>query len=186
MRVLTTPFITLLFTSWILMASTTVQSKTLEFTDRDDLPRFGTVNDTVMGGRSRSAVMPGSDAHLFQGSVSLENNGGFASVRYLIGPSLPDADQVELTVRGDGKLYQLRFQMGGQYRAVSYAVRFQTLADEWQTFRFPVADFRPVWRGREVTGAPPLTMEKADRVSIYITDKQTGPFQLELATLHFR
>ena len=40
------------------------------------------INDTVMGGRSSSSwQLSEHDIGVFQGSVSLENNGGFASVR---------------------------------------------------------------------------------------------------------
>ena len=39
------------------------------------------VNDTVMGGRSSSRWTSNSSAFIFEGNLSLENNGGFASIR---------------------------------------------------------------------------------------------------------
>ena len=40
------------------------------------------VNDGVMGGLSQSEViLSGSNTAVFQGTISLENNGGFASTR---------------------------------------------------------------------------------------------------------
>lgn len=172
-------------TGLIAIFSGLASATTLSFSDRSDLPRWATVNDTVMGGRSASTIARADDSHLFTGSVSLENNGGFASVRYLIGRDLPDAERVSLRVRGDGQLYQLRFQMGGRFRPVSYSVSFQTIANEWQTFTFLTEDFQPVWRGRKVQGAPPLTTDQAEQLSVYITDKQTGPFALQLDSVTF-
>ena len=44
--------------------------------------RWTIVNDGVMGGRSSSDVeLTGDNTALFSGFLSLENNGGFASVR---------------------------------------------------------------------------------------------------------
>ena len=39
------------------------------------------VHDTVMGGRSSGTVEPGEDGVRFEGTLSLKNNGGFASIR---------------------------------------------------------------------------------------------------------
>lgn len=63
---------------------------------------FHVINDGVIGGVSTARVkwMPG--AMLFEGAVSLENNGSFASFR---GPLRIPAESAALLlkVRGDGK-----------------------------------------------------------------------------------
>lgn len=58
----------------------------LDFDDAADVRLWTSVNDVVMGGVSRSEVtqaQPGIAR--FSGIVSLENSGGFASVRTLPG-----------------------------------------------------------------------------------------------------
>lgn len=176
---------TALMTGVIAMMAVSAHALTLDFSKATDLPRWAMVNDTVMGGRSRSTITPGADNHLFTGLVSLENNGGFASVRYRVAPALPEAPQISLRVKGDGQRYQLRFQMAGPFRPVSYAVTFQTIPDEWQTFTFLTEDFRPVWRGRAVQGAPALKTDQIELMSVYITDKQVGRFELTLDSVTF-
>ncbi len=39
------------------------------------------INDDVMGGRSRSKLLPTATGLLFAGEISLSNGGGFASFR---------------------------------------------------------------------------------------------------------
>ena len=52
--------------------------------------RWMVVNDGVMGGVSRSTIRRGDDVGtaVFEGTLSLENNGGFASVRTPIEPGV--------------------------------------------------------------------------------------------------
>ena len=63
------------------------------------------VNDGVMGGVSRSRPEVSSrDTLVFTGNLSLENNGGFASVRHVSEPfELDQGAGVLLRVKGDGK-----------------------------------------------------------------------------------
>lgn len=54
-----------------------------DFNTKSDLSNWRVVNDGVMGGTSRSKFYLNSKGHgCFDGTVSLENNGGFCSVKY--------------------------------------------------------------------------------------------------------
>ena len=81
---------------------------------------WSAVDDRVMGGVSRSTLRVDPAGHaLFAGTVSADNNGGFASVRSALAPPAPgrfgnegggnegldagDRDAIELEVRGDGR-----------------------------------------------------------------------------------
>ena len=64
------------------------------------------VNDGVMGGVSQSSLRHDPQGMIFEGQVSLENNGGFASMRSSA-RFQRDAQVLELTTRGDGKRYKL-------------------------------------------------------------------------------
>ena len=62
------------------------------------------VNDDVMGGVSTSGWRIINGMAVFQGEVSLANNGGFASVRSLPAPhNLAGSDTFVIRVRGDGQ-----------------------------------------------------------------------------------
>ena len=154
----------------------------LDFTDAGDVAAWTTINDPVMGGRSTSTVTFGDGGMVFSGTISLENNGGFASAR---GPDNPDigrraAGARSLLVRalGDGKTYVLRVGVGGQ--PWSYIQRFATEAGVQRIYELPVAGFQPV--GMRLDPAPnaPQVLDPSSisEVSVYILDKQQGPFAL--------
>lgn len=146
-----------------------------------------TVNDPVMGGRSTSTVTFGDGGLVFSGTISLDNNGGFASARSPVDPEIgrraTGATSLGVRARGDGKTYLLKVDTAGQ--PWSYVARFTTSAGAAQTYNLPVADFQAV--GRFLNPAPdaPQTLDPSSisRVSIYILDKQQGPFQLTVSAI---
>jgi hypothetical protein len=69
-----------------------------------------TVNDGVMGGISSSRMAEADGVLSFEGELSLENNGGFASVRRLVDTDLSQVTGVRLEVRGDQRTYQFRLR----------------------------------------------------------------------------
>jgi hypothetical protein len=140
------------------------------------------VNDGVMGGRS-SSTLKGEDGGVavFEGYLSLENNGGFASVRTAVPErALAGASSVLLRVRGDGKRYQLRLRPPGRSDGVAFAAGFQTTAGRWTTVELPLESFEPTFRGYRPRGVGPLDAGKIGQVGIMLTDKQEGPFRLEI------
>ena len=81
-----------------------------DFKPNCSLSDWKIVDDTVMGGRSSGNFsISENGTGLFDGSVSLENNGGFSSVRHRAkSVSLVDFDSFILKLKGDGKSYQFR------------------------------------------------------------------------------
>ena len=57
------------------------QGTMIDFTKPEPMMACWTVNDGVMGGISQSKLSQDKLGMLFEGHVSLENNGGFASMR---------------------------------------------------------------------------------------------------------
>ena len=156
----------------------------VDFSGAGEVAAWRTVNDPVMGGRSASQVVSGDGGMVFSGTISLENNGGFASAR---GPADPDigrkaAGATSLLVRalGDGKTYVLRVGVGGQ--PWSYIQRFTTEAGVQRTYGLPIEGFEPV--GMRLDPAPnaPQVLDPSSisEVSVYILDKQQGPFALTI------
>jgi len=141
------------------------------------------VNDGVMGGQSSSVMLATEDdTVLFTGNVSLENNGGFASIRS--NPrrwELGDSSGIAIRVRGDGKAYKLNLRVDSSFDGINYRVSFATKKGEWQTWRVPFKEFRATFRGRYLSDAPALSAERVTSVGLLISDKQQGPFRLEMA-----
>jgi monofunctional biosynthetic peptidoglycan transglycosylase len=120
------------------------------------------INDGVMGGLSQSQLSGTSaGTAVFMGVVSLENNGGFASVRMSLDEAdLSEYDGLALRVLGDGKRYRLRLRSEDRSDAVAYQATFDTAGDVWQVVEIPFASFLPTYRGRTPRDAPPLDISK--------------------------
>lgn len=152
----------------------------LDFDDAADLRLWTPVNDVVMGGVSRSEftqAQPGIAR--FSGIVSLENSGGFASVR--TAPRAwhtSGAGAFVLRVCGDGKRYKFTVRADDRFDGIQYQSGFEPQALEWQEVRLPVASFVATFRGRTVPGAPPLDPARARTLGLTISDRQAGAFSL--------
>ena len=140
------------------------------------------VNDDVMGGVSTSSFCLTNGVALFQGKVSLENNGGFASARSLPARhDLAGGDAFVVRVRGDGRRYKFTARTDPSFDSAIYQCVFTTKKGEWEEHRLPFKQFIPTFRGRVLSGEPPLDPAKVTSVGFLISDSQAGPFQLELA-----
>ena len=84
------------------------QENLIDFSSKKNKIDWMIINDNVMGGRSKSNFKLYDDYATFQGSISLENNGGFASIRFQKIADLNSLKKILLHIEGDGKSYQLR------------------------------------------------------------------------------
>jgi monofunctional biosynthetic peptidoglycan transglycosylase len=146
-------------------------------------PAWQIVNDDVMGGvsTSRFQILTNGGA-VFSGVVSLENNGGFASVRS--SPTRHDLTGCGcfvIRLRGDGHRYKFTARMETGFDAPLYQCAFETKRGEWEEHRLAFKDFVPTFRGRILTDVPPLNPAKVDSVGLLIADKQDGAFRLEMS-----
>lgn len=142
------------------------------------------IDDVVMGGRSASDMVLEDGVAVFRGTLSLENNGGFASVRSL--PADHDLSAyagLVVRVRGDGRRYRLRLRTSSTFDGVSYEAPLDPGAGTWQEISVPFSDFEPVFRGRRVAGHPPLDPARVKTFGLLIADRQAGPFRLEIGWL---
>lgn len=141
------------------------------------------VNDGVMGGLSqRSVVMSESGTMVFRGVLSLENNGGFSSVRSgQVSMDLSEATGIVLRVRGDGRTYQFRLMTDARVRnrRVTFMAPFQTKVGEWAEVQMPFKAFAGTWRGERISEAL-LDPSKIEGFGIQLADKKPGVFSLEV------
>jgi hypothetical protein len=151
----------------------------MDFTNPKTMRDCWIVNDDVMGGVSQSRLREDPQGMYFEGLVSLENNGGFASMRSLV--QFPQGTQLlELLAKGDGKQYKLVLRTAIAPR-VSYAADF--IADPtWQTHRFNLNQFKSTFRGQAIS-APTLSFADVIEFGILISNNQAGSFAIQLKTL---
>ncbi|MHC5211676.1 MAG: CIA30 family protein [Planctomycetota bacterium] len=174
----------------IILALTTaadVEPQTMRLLDFQDAARVAEwrpVHDGVMGGVSSGSVRPGDGAAHFEGELSLENNGGFASFRILARlPDLSQQDGLRLRVRGDGQVYKLSLRTDGAWDGVGWQAPFEAVADQWTTVDLAFEDLVPTWHGRLVGAAAPFDASRIRQIGILIADKQAGPYTLDVASI---
>lgn len=161
--------------------SPTAAAVLLRFDLSHPFTRWSTVDDPTMGGHSWSQWIPtDSGTACFTGVLSLENGGGFCSVRSPDFPPVPDADAVSLRVRGDGRTYKVCLHTRYMLPGTSYRASFDTVADEWIDLHLPLSEFVLMRFGARA-GVSPVDPARVTAISLLIADRQEGPFALELA-----
>jgi hypothetical protein len=154
----------------------------IDFAARTNADGWQTINDVVMGGLSQSSFYLTTNATaVFSGRVSLENNGGFASVRSpALTMELPGFTGVLLRVKGDGKKYKCSIRIDRAFDGINYQADFVAPKDTWKEIRLPFSSFKPTYRGRILSDRPALDPDKIRTIGFLISDKQEGSFKLEL------
>lgn len=151
-----------------------------DFADPDAVAAWSPIDDRVMGGISCSRLRydPSGNA-VFEGTVSLERNGGFASVRSAPGArGKTGAVDCLLEVRGDAKRFKLNLLTEDAFVGLNYQSSFTPKPGDWKIFRIVLAAFCPTFRGRELQGVPALDSARIRQVGLMIADRQAGPFTL--------
>ena len=153
-----------------------------DFTHPDAVKAWRAIDDRVMGGVSRSTLRHDPAGHaVFEGTVSLERNGGFASVRSSPDErGLPGAEACLIELRVDNKQFKLSLLTDDGFDSLNYQASFAPKGTDWQTLQLPLADFRASFRGREVTGAPPLDPARISQAGLMIAARQAGAFALDI------
>ncbi len=150
-----------------------------DFTPDSDIRDWVTVDDTVMGGVSNGNFRLDEAGHgVYSGLVSLENNGGFSSLRYRM-PAIRIAgcSKATLRVKGDGKRYQFRAKTS-DFDRHSYVGYFET-SGEWEEVDIELSTLRPQFRGRKLD-LPNYPVEMLSEIALLIGNKKEEEFTLLL------
>jgi len=120
-----------------------------DFNENSTFQKWMVVDDGVMGGFSSGNLRLDENGNgIFYGYVSLDNYGGFTSIRLRKKVSLNGYDKIILRVLGDKKYYQLRIKSGYRDRH-SYVKRFYA-DDVWSDIEIPLSSMEPQFRGRSL------------------------------------
>ena len=149
-----------------------------------DVEPWRSINDGVMGGLSAGGMAQSEEGLKFSGTLSLENNGGFSSVRRPVSEDLSNATGVRIQVRGDGREYQFRIRQSASFDGVSWSAAFSS-SDEWQQIDIALDQFTPVFRGRAVPQAGPVVPSGIQQIGFLLADKTAGRFELEIRSIEF-
>lgn len=150
-----------------------------DFSAADDWSSWEIENDVVMGGNSSSELERSAGGNaIFKGHVSLENNGGFASLQYhFASKNIKDYKKALIYLKGDGKTYQFRMKSNLEDKA-SYVYNFKTTGD-WQTVEVPLNEMEPVYCGEKLN-MPNFSADKIQEIRFLIGNKKAQDFRLEI------
>lgn len=140
------------------------------------------IDDRVMGGVSRSRLRHDPAGHaVFEGTVSLERNGGFASIRCApAARGLAGARTCVVEVRGPGRRFKLNLLTDDAFDGLNYQAALSPAGEGWATLRIALSTFRPTYRGRIVPVAPALEPARIRQVGLMIGERQSGSFALDI------
>lgn len=174
----------IIFVLLIMKCSSVSAQWKIDFSDAEEIAYWYRINDSVMGGLSQSNLRVVDNVAYFEGELSLENNGGFASVRRTGPVSLKNSKlPLSLEVKGDGRSYQLRLRTNQGFDGVAYVASFSSSSEQWQTLSFPEQSFVAQFRGRVVKDAPALLFSDVEQIGFMLADKQSGSFQLAIKNI---
>ena len=156
-----------------------------DFADAASATGWATQNDTVMGGVSQSTSTWANGQLVFQGTLSLENNGGFTSLVSPIDEQLGEravgASAIVIDALGDGKTYVLQLRGNDETRFIQ---RFATVAGAQQKYVLPIDKFEAVTSFLDpVANAAPIELANIRQLALYLLDKQAGQFELSVTSI---
>lgn len=156
-----------------------------DFTGADASKDWQNVNDGVMGGVSEGKFkITGNKTLEFFGTLSLENNGGFASVRTKAKKlGLEKGDTVVAKIRGDGREYTMNLYVNKPLIAFSYRATVQIKKDEWIEVKVLLDKFEATSFGRVVKDAGPVDPKEVNSLGFMLSDKKAGPFKIEVESI---
>lgn len=153
-----------------------------DFNTKETSGTWYAVNDDVMGGISRSALtLNQNGTATFSGDLSLENNGGFASIRSPLANKLDEnLEGIIIKLKGDGNIYSIRFRTDNNFDGYAYEAKVKTKSNTWEEYTIPFKDFKPTFRGYELRGKPELESNNISQMGILFADKQPGKFSVDI------
>ena len=160
-----------------LAAMATGTALIVDFTKKSTTANWQIVDDGVMGGKSQGNFKINKEGHAeFWGMISLENYGGFSSVRYRPETiEIGKYKKVALRIKGDGKNYQFRIK-GKANEYFSYITSFST-SGEWETININLSDLYPSFRGRKLD-LPNFSGSQIEEITLLIGNKKKESFKL--------
>lgn len=161
------------------------QQVIINFSKTSDISSWRVVDDVVMGGVSQGKFTINENGNgLYVGKVSLENNGGFSSLRYRFNTlNVAQYSKVILKIKGDGKSYQFRVKDKSK-NYYSYIKKFAT-SGAWQSIEINLADLYPAFRGRNLN-MDNFSSQTIEEIAILIGNKKAENFQLEIDQIYLK
>lgn len=145
------------------------------------------VVDGVMGGNSTGTATTHDKSISLSGTISLENNGGFSSIRSQFGDyDLTKYSRVKIRYRNQGHTFALTLNNHRRYFMPRYKFSLPDSKGEWREQVIAFKDFSKVRLG-EVLGGTPTEEELSTviRFGLISDEKKSGKFELDVDYIRF-
>ncbi|WP_036823215.1 CIA30 family protein [Polaribacter sp. Hel1_85] len=157
-----------------------------DFKENSNISDWLVVDDVVMGGKSNGSFKINNHGYgEYSGLVSLENNGGFSSLRYRFKQlKIENFTNVVVRIKGDGNKYQFRIKDDFS-NSYSYVYTFLTMNNEWQNIIIPLKEMYPAFRGRKLD-MNNFSANKIHQIAFLIGNKIQQKFKLEIDIIYLQ
>ncbi|WP_420574560.1 CIA30 family protein [Kordia sp.] len=164
------------------------QKMETDFGKYKDGKRWRITNDGVMGGLSNGDFRFTDDGVVFEGNISLENNGGFSS--YKSNFSKRDLSSYKkVIIRYRSKKYAMGFtlEMDRRWFVPYYKANLPSTKWKWVEVEIPFSDFVRYNIGRKRPGKiTQKELKEILRIGFISNEKKAGEFKIEIDYIKFK
>ncbi len=160
----------------------------IDFGKDKDGKYWNVVNDGVMGGLSKGIKQLTTNSMLFKGKVSLDNNGGFSSLRYSFSDrNLSKCNEIELRYRSSGIALAFTIAVSRRWYIPNYKIRLNKTSSEWITTTIKLTDLRKHYIGRPLNETlQKERLKEVMRIGFITDEKKYGNFEFEIDYIKFK
>lgn len=146
------------------------------------------VNDGVMGGLSQGNMKLTDNSIVFKGEVSLDNNGGFSSLRRsFINEDISEFENVEIRYRSSGISIAFTIAISQRWYVPNYKISLDGTSSQWKTVTIKLTDFRKHYIGKPMNDKlKKETLKEIVRIGFITDEKKYGSFEFEVDYIKFK
>jgi NADH dehydrogenase [ubiquinone] 1 alpha subcomplex assembly factor 1 len=162
--------------------------KVFDFAAAEQAEGWSVINDTVMGGVSSGDLSWENGALVFSGFLSLENNGGFASIRSpqidtQLALNWSTSNGIRVLADGDGRTWTLQLRTTDDVDG-GWTQSFATTANATTDVMLPWQSFEPVTRFLEARSTDiSLDPSRISTIAFYLVDGIQQPFRIAIRSI---
>ena len=156
--------------------------------DCDHCSDWFVVLDGVMGGLSTGELIKTENSFVLKGEVSLENNGGFASLRSSYKTyDLSGFTSVTIRYRSTGQDFGFTLNKYKRFWQPNFKVNLPQTDGKWEEIELVLKDFSRYRLGSKITGTPSTNdLAKIIRLGFISNTKAATAYTFEVDSINFK
>ena len=167
---------------------TTQDAIKIDFGKEKEGKYWRVINDGVMGGLSKGTKRLTTNSMLFKGIVSLDNNGGFSSLRYPFSDkNISKCNEIEIRYRSAGISLAFTIAVSRRWYIPNYKIRLDKTLSKWTTKTIRLTDLRKHYIGKPMNETlNKKTLKEIVRIGFITDEKKYGDFEFEIDYIKFK